>query len=198
MSRIEKLENFLKLADQFRNTAIVDDDFPAMRHKFDGELRSLLKSASEEQGLNPYLRDWVSKLPLRHQGVLIVATRGCDVAPKNPLDSTERQITAAIRYAIGNPFDQREVDSTPGCFMLSYPPAKMKLSSLEHYPLHYVIHLMHACEVIGYCHPSQETQSVWMNLYLKFCHGLHLNPETAEQMHSRLTEDRIVTGEIVS
>lgn len=145
-----------------------------------------------------YLRDWVSALPLRHQGTLMTAMRGCDLAPKNPLDSPERRLTAAIRYAAGNPCDPREVDSTKGCFMLSEPPMDLKPSSLEHYPHHWVIHVMHACEVIGYCHPDPAVRAKWTPLYLRFCESLHVNAETSDQMHARLTEDRIANGNIVS
>jgi hypothetical protein len=144
------------------------------------------------------LRDWVMELPLREQGTLIVATRGCDVAPKFPLDSPERRVTAAIRYAIMIPHDEREVDSTPGCFMLSTPPMDLKLSMLEHYPQHWVGHIIHACEVIAYRHPNRDYAGYWMVLYWQLCRSLHMNDETKEQMVARLSEDRVATGTVVS
>jgi hypothetical protein len=55
------------------------------------------------------LQDWVMHLPLREQGALVVGTRGCDEAPKLPLDSIERQLTAFLRYLVLVPADIREV-----------------------------------------------------------------------------------------
>jgi hypothetical protein len=144
------------------------------------------------------LRDWVMELTLREQGTLLVALRGCDSAPKFPLDSPERRMTAALRYAICVPFDEREVDASPGCFMLSQPPADVKLSHFEHYPQHWVGHVIHACEVLGYRHPDPEYSAAWWRLYTGFCRSLHVNPETEQQMTQRLNEDRIASNTVVS
>ncbi len=144
------------------------------------------------------LRQWVQNLPLREQGTLVVAARGCDLAPKYPLDSPERQLTAAIRFAAMIPADAREVDSEIGCFMLSTPPSDLRLSSLEHYPMHWVLHVIHACEAIGYRHPEADTRELWLRLYLKMCKSLHMNAETFDQFVSRLSEDRIAQGTVVS
>jgi hypothetical protein len=150
--------------------------------------------------MNSILREWVMRLPLREQGTLLTAYRGCDLTPKLPLDSTERKLVAAIRFAIGVPFDPREVDSEPGCFMQSNPPlpSEWKASEFGHYPLHWFTHIMHTAEIIAYRHPDNITRLVWEAVYLKLVHSLHLLPETREQMMSRLSEDRIAKGEIVS
>lgn len=143
------------------------------------------------------LQDWVMELPLREQGTLLTAIRGCDLTPKFPLDSAERKLTAAIRCAVMNAADPREIDFEPGCFMISEPPS-FKPSELGHYPQHWYAHVMHACEVLGYRHPSDLRRSQWNAIYLSFCKSLHVNPETEEQMTVRLSEDRIVTGTVVS
>lgn len=43
-SRVEKLERFLRYSEAFRNTAIVDDDFPEMRDRADRLMNELLLS----------------------------------------------------------------------------------------------------------------------------------------------------------
>lgn len=144
------------------------------------------------------LRDWVMELPLREQGTLVVALRGCDAAPKYPLDSPERRITAAIRYAVCHPADEREVDAEPGAFMTRIVPSDVKLSMFEHYPQHWVGHIIHACEVIGYRHPDHAVRSAWYALYLRLVDGLHLLPEGHVRMENRLSEDRVAKGTIVS
>ena len=73
-----------------------------------------------------------------------------------------------------------------------------KLSELEHYPLHYVTHVMHTLEVIAHYHPNLSVQYVARTFYLRMVHGLHLSPEAPEEMMARLTEDRIASGAIVS
>lgn len=156
------------------------------------------------------LQDWVMELPLRLQGTLLTAIRGCDLAPKFPLppDSSyiiedgraigaERELTAFLRFCVMNPADEREVD-IPGAFFQSYPPTGWKPSQFGHYPEHWYAHLMHAFEVVGYCHPAPPIRDEGYEIYVKFVRNLHLNPESRAQMFERLTEDRIATGTVVS
>lgn len=144
------------------------------------------------------LREWVTNLPLREQGTLLTGLRGCDLAPKNPVDSVERQLTAYLRWVTCNPHDEREVGLVPGAFMQMNPPSEWKTSMLEHYPLHWVIHLMHAYEVVGYRHPDTAERSKALKVYLKIVRELHLEPEPRLLMIDRLSEDRIATGNVVS
>lgn len=143
------------------------------------------------------LNDWVMELGLREQGTLLTAIRGCDLAPKYPLDSVEKTLTAFIRFAVMFPFDAREIDSTPGCFMQSKIPADFKPSSMDHYPSHYVMHLVHALEVIGYKCPHSDIKAQALKAYFKFVKSFHLNYETVQQMTDRLSEDRIANNNIV-
>lgn len=146
------------------------------------------------------LQDWVMRLPLREQGGLLVALRGCDLTPKYPLTSPERELVSAIRGAVLVPADPREVNSVPGCFMTGpFPPSKQfKLSAFGHYPTHWVSHTVHAAEILGYRYPDVGVRDFWLSLYREFCHSLHLNPETFDQFVTRLSEDRIANGSIVS
>lgn len=144
------------------------------------------------------LQDWVMELPLREQGTLMTAVRGCDFTPKYPLDSPERVLVAAIRFAFMVPADPREVDAEIGCFMVSAIPSDFKPSALGHYPLHWVTHVMHAAEVIAYRHPIDGMRKAWTFLYVDLCRTLHVKPEFKEEMIARLSEDRIANGEIVS
>lgn len=138
------------------------------------------------------------ELPLREQGTLIVALRGCDSAPKFPLDSPERRLTAAIRYAVCNPADQREVDAAPGSFMTAHIPVDVRPGMIEHYPQHWVGHVIHACEVLGYRHPDTWQAAQWFLLYAEFCHSLHLPVESPGRMKTRLSEDCIANNTVVT
>lgn len=155
------------------------------------------------------LQDWVMDLPLRAQGTLLTGIRGCDLAPKMPLEcdredqscstgeqSVERQLSAFLRYCVLNPADPREIDM-PGAWFQSTVP-DFKPSQLMHYPLHWYSHLMHCYEVCGYMMPSSWAQDAALNVYERLARSLHLTPETKDEMLARLIEDRIAAGTVVS
>lgn len=142
------------------------------------------------------LQDWVMALPLREQGTVLTAIRGCDLTPKFPLDSPERQIVGWIRYAVMNPADPREVGIKGAFFQSEFPT--FKPSELGHYPLHWYSHVMHTLEVIAYRNPNEEIASKALGGYRHLVEGLHLYPETKDQMIQRLSCDRFTAGTVVS
>lgn len=149
------------------------------------------------------LQNWVMELPLRAQGTLMTAVRGCDDEPKQWTErgvsySPGRRLTAFIRWCFMIPADVREVDSQEGAFMMSTPPHPFKPSEFGHLPQHWYSHAMHALEVIAYYHPDIEIQGKAYFLYGEMVYNLHLNMETSPQMLKRLTEDRFVNGTVVS
>lgn len=153
--------------------------------------------------MNSVLQDWVMELPLREQGVLLTAVRGCDFEAKTWTStgiaySPGRRLTAFIRFCFMNPADPREVDFEEGSFFQSKPPSPFKPSEFGHLPQHWYSHVMHALEIIAYRHPSQFTANQSANLYLAMVHNLHLNPENQNQMVNRLSEDRIKHRTVVS
>lgn len=155
------------------------------------------------------LQDWVMQLPLREQGTLLTGVRGCDLSPKSPdciderfgcstgEDTAERALVAFLRFCFMNPADAREVD-IPGAFFRSTPPANWKPSQFGHYPLHWVSHVMHCFEVVGYRHPDVAIAATAWSIYARFVRSLHLEVEGIEQFNARLSEDRIVQGNVVS
>lgn len=149
------------------------------------------------------LQDWVQELPLREQGTLLTAVRGCDLSPKEwgpngeVINTQERRLTAWIRWAFMNPADPREVD-IPGAFFQSQPPTPFKPSGLGHYPLHWVSHVVHAIEVIAYRHPQASVSRAALGMYTALVASLHLYPENRVEMIERLSEDRLASGTVVS
>lgn len=149
------------------------------------------------------LQDWVMELPLRVQGTMMTAVRGCDDEAKVWVNkgvaySPGRRLTAFIRWCFMNPADPREVDAMEGAFMMSTPPNWFKPSEFGHLPQHWYSHVMHALEVIGYCHPNSVTAGLAANMYYSMVHNMHLQIETKPQMVKRLTEDRFEAGTVVS
>lgn len=155
------------------------------------------------------LQPWVEQLPLRAQGTLLTGIRGCDVAPKVPCDiderygcstgesSTERKLSAFLRYCVLNPADPRETD-IPGSWFQSSPPDNWKPSELSHYPQHWYAHIMHCFEIVGFCCPNLSLARDAYQIYYRLVSNLHLQTETKGMMMDRLTEDRIASGVVVS
>jgi hypothetical protein len=158
-------------------------------------IRALPQFVEQDDPAGGVLRPWVRGLPLRLQGVLVTAVRGCDGAPK---EDSSKNLSRMIRRAVLNPADSRESLNEGGFFGFSPDKLEASLSdfyhSLDQYPLHYVMHLTHACEVIGYMHPDEAVANFFDLAYLLFCHTFHLRPEPKEAMLARLTEDRIANG----
>lgn len=149
------------------------------------------------------LQHWVEHLPLRAQGTMLTAVRGCDDEAKTwnstgVAYSPGRRLTAFIRWCFMVNADAREVDSEEGAFMMSTPPDPFKPSEFGHLPQHWYAHAMHALEIIGYHHPDKIISVMAIALYDKMVFNLHLNPEGVEQCRLRLTEDRIKSGTVVS
>ena len=149
------------------------------------------------------LQDWVMELPLREQGTLLTAVRGCDDEEKiwtqrGVAYSPGRRLTAFIRFCFMNPADPREIDVEEGAFFRSEPPSPFKPSEFGHLPQHWYAHVMHALEIIGYRHPDRFIGNRALGLYVSMVGNLHLNIESEAQMIDRLSEDRIATGTVVS
>jgi len=133
------------------------------------------------------LKDWVTHLGLRHQGVLLSAIRGCDGVPK---DDPSKALVLVLRDVLLNAYDPKPssfIEHVSDGYELR---ARMRpvLKSHDHYPVHYITHLMYAAEIIGYKWP-EEARFYWLWFYEQLCKGLHVNPETEKQMDRRLNAD---------
>jgi hypothetical protein len=139
------------------------------------------------------LQDWVLDLPgLRHQGVLVCAVRGCDTAPKNDVSkSLARSMREVVLNAfVGDStkaltFIEKVSDEELQCRMRDF------LHSLDQYPLHYVMHVIYAAEIIGYFYRGDNSlvQNRWAQFYGDACHKLHLYPESKIQLNIRLLKN---------
>jgi hypothetical protein len=161
----------------------------------DAAVRRLPLVIRQDDPAGGVLRPWARELPLRLQGVLVTAIRGCDGAPK---EDDSKHLSRMVRRAILNPADERETENEKGFFGFSASTLPRSLGaffhSLDQYPLHYIMHLCHASEVIGYCCPDPAIGWFFLVCYRLFCHTMHLYPESCTQMFERLTEDRIAKG----
>lgn len=143
------------------------------------------------------LQDWVMELPIRYQGTLLTAMRGCDGVPR---EDTTKIIMRGLRNTTLNPADARELAYKGGFMSFDLkeltPSVKQFAKNSDQYPLHFVMHLMHALEVIGYTHPDHYIRDEFCAAYRVIVSSLHLNPETGDGLYKRMLEDRIQTGNI--
>jgi hypothetical protein len=138
------------------------------------------------------LQDWVSTLGLRHQGVMLTAVRGCDTASKH---HHSKLLTQFYRGSILNTHCAPNVK--PGSFIkrpweqpAAFADARRHfLQSHDELPHHFVMHLVHAAEIVGYHHPDEDLRHAWREFYLEACRKLHMNPETPEELDARLGAD---------
>lgn len=134
--------------------------------------------------MSSVLQSWVEKLGLRHQGVLLSAVRGCDAVPK---DDASKSLIRAYRGFILHSFDRK-----PSSFIEFVSGDELEkrtqavLSNFDHYPIHFILHLMHAAEILGYKHPMRLVSSAWLHFYETICMKMHLNPESKKQLDKRL------------
>lgn len=129
------------------------------------------------------LQDWVMNLGLRHQGVLVSCIRGCDNVPK---EDPSKALMRAMRGVILHSFNRQPssfIDFVDGDVLRERMIAV--LSSHDHYPVHYIMHVLHASEIIAYKSPEGAD---WLWFYMKLCKCFHMNPETEKQLDTRLGE----------
>lgn len=134
--------------------------------------------------MNSVLQPWVQELGLRHQGVLISATRGCDYMSK---EDASKALVRAYRSEILVSFD-----NDPKTFIDKVTRKELAsrmetvLHGFDHYPIHWIMPFAYAAEILGYYHPNPARGELWLQFYTRLVKKIHLNPETKEQLDERL------------
>ncbi len=142
------------------------------------------------QANNFIIHPWAMKLGLRHQGVLLSAIRGPDGLHKNdPIKILHRYYRGIL--LISHSGDPKKAAS----FMMAMDEDQFEhimadvLRSIDHYNIHYLLHFAHACEIAGYKAGPENYGPLWLQFYKRLVKKLHLNPETEQELDSRLDAD---------
>lgn len=141
--------------------------------------------------------EWCMDLSLQQQSVLLLASRGPDGIPKShPCKDVQRAyrgtVLVAGRYGrllyLGEAADtfmsmdlianQREWARVVKAFF----------HEVDSLPLHFVMHLLHGAEILGYKHPDWIIRERWSHFYQEGVRELHLAVETEDQMDARLAD----------
>lgn len=132
--------------------------------------------------MSSVVQDWVNGLTWKQQTVLFCALRGCDTAEKNdPAKAIIRNLRGTVLHNAG----------TPSGEFMQYTDVDLvdfTKNNLDAYPIHFILHVAHAAEIIGYKHPDLRVKGYWKNVYVSVVHAFHMNIETEEQMDYRLRD----------
>jgi hypothetical protein len=135
------------------------------------------------------IRPWVSGLGNRHQVALLTAMRGCDYIQR---DNTARPIVRALRFAVMDMGVETPLAIANDFLFptLAWSDIAAFLKDWDRYPVHFLHHLMHACEVTAYKHPDRNLAGAFMSVYRGLIQNLHVTAETEAAMDARLNDQR--------
>lgn len=142
--------------------------------------------------------EWCLLLPVQQQSVLLIAARGPDGINKlHPCKAVHRAYRACILVAARKGRMLQWGESTGDSFMslASFSNKNSWAEDVDDFfrgvdslPHHYYQHLMLGAEILGYKHPDSRFRERWYGFYLRCVENLHLNPETEEEINSRLCD----------
>ncbi|WP_375458846.1 hypothetical protein [uncultured Enterovirga sp.] len=157
--------------------------------------------AAQESGWRPrtsVVPDWFQELPLQQQSVLILALRGPDGVEKHHeckhlVRHYRATVLCAAKYGrwlqVGEAADSfMSMASMSSEAAWDEQVLNPFFDVIDCLPHHYVAHLSHGAEILGYKHPDLLVRGHWLRCYLRFCEDRHHPPETEEQMDTRLSD----------
>lgn len=157
-------------------------------------------------------QDWTRFIPMMQQTVLLGIVRGPDGIPKyHPVKSILRWyrrcllLSALDGEVIDNPWDPRggsftgpsmphpnlmEMKNNPPWWVPMQGEMSKFMQTMDQMPIHFWLHMMHAVEIMGVHHSDPHIRSWWTYVYTRMVEAMHVYPETALQLNSRLGDTR--------
>lgn len=136
------------------------------------------------------LRSWVTeRLTLQMQGTILTAIRGPDNEAK---ESPSKPVVRAYRCVVlknARNFEPGDTFMGDGSGTITPEACRAFFKNHDQSPHHWIMHMIHSAEIVGYFHPNPEVARHWLGFYHKACDDLHMNPETKEQLTQRLGAD---------
>jgi hypothetical protein len=141
--------------------------------------------------------EWCRNLPLQQQSVLFLAGRGPDgIAKDHPCKPIHIAYRGCVFLAgkYGRALEWGE--KADGFMSLDFfavdqvwtKAVDQFFTHHDSLPHHYLNHLMHGAQILGYKHPDERFRDRWSKFYFRMVHEFHLNPETEAQMDKRLSD----------
>ena len=145
--------------------------------------------------MSSVVKGWISKLSWKQQTVLLSALRGCDGKSKEDIS---KPITRFYRHLIlenadnDSGFMTGNIDEFKNIIYSSFfntNSFNKLFKDIDCYPMHFIFHLFHAIEIIGYKCPNVEIKNYCFEIYKLFCETIHCNIESERQMDERLADN---------
>lgn len=133
--------------------------------------------------------DWVHTLTFQMQALLTTSMRGPDTLPKdNDGKAIVRYLRSVVLKPAGDWRGKNDNNFMWGEFEYFSDYLGLFWADHDHYPHHFIMHLVHCAEVVGYMHPNEEQRAYWLAFYLMACDSFHMKPESKEDMCKRLND----------
>jgi len=132
------------------------------------------------------VHDWLGQCSFKQQTVLLSALRGCDGKAK---EDYSKPFTRKLRGVL---LKNAGGVQHPGKFMADFvgdEELTRFISNLDHYPMHWLLHFLHAVEIVGYKHPDSKTRSFWHTFYKEIVTAMHLSIEEESVCDERLADE---------
>lgn len=153
---------------------------------FDEEAFARQRKLQRDRGPGSVVQAWLSRATLKQQTVVLCALRGCDGLPKEdpakPLVRWLRSLVLRSANPNADPHSFMDVQDSGAA------EAAFFLHGVDHYPVHWVLHFAHACQIIGMYHPDPAQARNAERMYLRLVHQFHMKPESAEENCERLAD----------
>lgn len=139
--------------------------------------------------IEPVLHDWVCRLPFQMQALLLTAMRGPDENNKfNAAKKIIRYLRGVVIKPAGDWNGTNDNDFMWGDYDMFQDFCLEFWQDHDQYPHHFIMHLVHCAEVVGYKLHDKLIRKEWSKFYLDACDAFHMTPETEQQMDDRLND----------
>ena len=141
--------------------------------------------------------EWCATLPLQQQSVLFLGARGPDgIAKDHPCKGVQVAYRGCVFKAgkwgrllewgeKADGFMSLDVFADPTRWGQLVDTFFRNVDSLPH---HYLMHLIHGAQILGYHHPDERFRARWREFYFRAVDDMHLMPESVEEMDDRLSD----------
>ena len=141
--------------------------------------------------------EWMDNLPMQQQSVLLLAARGPDgIGKRHPCKDVVRAYRGTVLKAAYYGRELRwgeKADSFMSLDLIADTASWMDVKnnffdSIDELPHHYIMHLAHGVQILGYKHPNILFRDTWWNFYEDLCFDQHMNIESEQEMDARLSD----------
>jgi hypothetical protein len=138
--------------------------------------------------------EWMLKLTMQQQSVLVLAARGPDGVEKyHPCKEVVKAYRGFVLKSarLGRRLRFGEGLDTFGSLIV-FPTHEWDKAMSDYFnnvdsiPHHYHLHLLHGAEILGYKHTEILVRGRWLDFYQRGCSDMHMEPETEIALDKRL------------